>query len=59
MDRNDNIKITKSYIKRNSDIRIPEWITVSNNIIYIERFPKREEIDPSIKEDKIVEFYSR
>lgn len=42
-----------------SPVRLPSWLTREGNLGRAIGTPKREEIDPDIAEQLIVEFYSR
>jgi small subunit ribosomal protein S4 len=38
---------------------LPKWVSRKGSIGVVDRLPTRSEIDPSIKENLIIEFYSR
>jgi len=57
----DELKLYKKTKKALSKSNIPEWIDFDekNNLIKLKHLPEREEIDTTINENLIIEFYSR
>jgi len=57
--KGDKVKIVGPEIKNKEKKEIPSWLKRKENEGEVLRLPKREEIDLSIDESLIIEFYSR
>jgi small subunit ribosomal protein S4 len=59
--RDHSKKAIKTMMEENPAAGAPRWITVDadNLKVSIAQLPAREDLDPTIKEALIVEFYSR
>lgn len=57
---NDKISLKKENLAPvEVQVRTPEWLAKDKGVGEVLRFPTREEIDEGIKENLIVEYYSR
>lgn len=53
----ENVHIKESLNEKKKEI--PSWLKVKGPVVKVDRLPNREDIDPSLNEQLVVEYYSR